>query len=241
MNTGAGKVSGSWETSRVSASIPPAEAPTTTRARVVLEPAAFDVVIAASARSLYRDPRGAACDGPTRSGGEMPPPLLELLPRDLALRVSLAEHVERRVAPARARAPRPPPDDGDDAGHHEAPEHQTDDDHAGHSPHHVHAMSPPRSDGMRKRLRNLTALPPRGALQRLHCARVVEVQHRIELLGQARLEVVTGTLALRPIDDADGTLESCPRQLLRDLDVVEHAQQEARHPHLVEQRFVTAA
>src|SRR6266540_6636081 len=48
----------------------------------------------------------------------------------------------------------------------------------------------------------------RDALEWLHGARFVEMQHGIELIGQPRMEVVAHPFGLRPVDDANRPLES---------------------------------
>src|SRR5438552_856771 len=64
-------------------------------------------------------------------------------------------------------------------------------------------------------LRHLARVPPRGALEGLDGARLVEVQHGVELLGQPRAEVVARALGVRTIDHADGPLEAGAAQAPR--------------------------
>jgi NAD(P)-dependent dehydrogenase (short-subunit alcohol dehydrogenase family) len=56
-------------------------------------------------------------------------------------------------------------------------------------------------------LRRLGVVPSRAALQRLDRPRDIDVDHRIELLGQLREEVVTLAFGLGPVDHADRTFE----------------------------------
>src|SRR6266513_1225347 len=78
-----------------------------------------------------------------------------------------------------------------------------------------------------------------NALERLDRARLVDVQHGVELIGEPRVEVVASALGFRKVNDSDRALQarfaekSCERAPPK----IEH---EARDVDLVEQRFVTA-
>src|SRR5712691_1980804 len=63
-------------------------------------------------------------------------------------------------------------------------------------------ISNPAGEGLRH-----LGLRRADPLQRLHRAGLVDVDDRVELLGQAGVEVVAEPLGLRPIDDADRALE----------------------------------
>ena len=63
-------------------------------------------------------------------------------------------------------------------------------------------------DSKRKRFGRLAGFPLRNGIQRLHRSGLIEVKHRVELLGQARVEVVARPLRIRTIDNADSALES---------------------------------
>src|SRR3954453_9934473 len=88
-------------------------------------------------------------------------------------------------------------------------------------------------------LRRLAAVPHRCRLQRFERTRLIEVQDRIELRGQAGGEVVADALRLRPVDDADRPFEA---RLAHESAALLPAQrqQEARDARLVEERLDAA-
>src|SRR3989442_8493200 len=90
-----------------------------------------------------------------------------------------------------------------------------------------------------ERLRHVAGLPARRALEWLQRARLVEMQHEIELFRQARAEIVAHALRAGTIDDADGPLEPRRRQRARHLQIVTKRKQETGTPGVVEQAFVT--
>src|SRR6476469_8894044 len=66
------------------------------------------------------------------------------------------------------------------------------------------------------------------------------MQNEIELLRQARVEVVACALRLGQIEDTDRPLEPGCRQCGGDVDIVAQRQQETRNRHVMEQPFVAA-
>src|SRR4028119_1210953 len=52
-----------------------------------------------------------------------------------------------------------------------------------------------------------SAWPPDQLLQRPHCIGAVVVDHRVELVGEDRLEIVALALAVRRVDHSDGALQ----------------------------------
>src|SRR5438445_12652594 len=60
----------------------------------------------------------------------------------------------------------------------------------------------------RKCLRQFTFIPNTRALQRLDCARLVNVNDGVELLRQTRMKIMTQPLALRPIDHTNRALQA---------------------------------
>ena len=62
------------------------------------------------------------------------------------------------------------------------------------------------SERSRVSLGGFAQRPALGALERLDCARLVDVDERVVLLGDARGEPVALALGLRPVDDTDRTL-----------------------------------
>ena len=73
-------------------------------------------------------------------------------------------------------------------------------------------------------------------LQRLDPAGAVDVDHGVELHGEAGVKVVAGALGIRPIDHADGALE--PRLAQAWHAATGEREQEAVDPHIVEERLV---
>src|SRR5207302_562261 len=61
-------------------------------------------------------------------------------------------------------------------------------------------------------LRQLARFPLAGSFQRLDGASFVYMNHRVELLRQARFEVMAHALGFRQIDHADGALQPFLRQ-----------------------------
>src|SRR5437660_854768 len=61
-------------------------------------------------------------------------------------------------------------------------------------------------------LRQLARFPLAGSLQRLDGTGFVYMNHRVELLRQTRLEVVTHALGFRQIDHTDGALQALARE-----------------------------
>ena len=57
-------------------------------------------------------------------------------------------------------------------------------------------------------LRQFSGVPARVALQRIECAGMVQVNHRVELLRQAALKVMAPALGFRAVYDTDGALET---------------------------------
>src|SRR5205823_8645697 len=64
-----------------------------------------------------------------------------------------------------------------------------------------------RSERGRVGLRQLAALPAGRPLERHQRARLVEVDDRVELVGQPGVKVVAPALGLRAVDHPDGALE----------------------------------
>jgi hypothetical protein len=91
----------------------------------------------------------------------------------------------------------------------------------------------------RIRLRRVATLPAGRALQRLDGARLVDVDHRVELVGQSRPEVVADALGLRPVDHADCPLQPWLTQSeSQRLGSAAQAEVEPRDLDGMEQRFV---
>src|SRR5207237_8121728 len=91
----------------------------------------------------------------------------------------------------------------------------------------------------RKRLLDLAA--DRGtALERLDRPRLVEVQHRVELIGESRMEVMARALGLGTINDSDRAFEPRLAQSFGKRAVTAKIEHEARHVDLVKQRLVAA-
>src|SRR5438552_1518198 len=79
-------------------------------------------------------------------------------------------------------------------------------------------------------LRQLARFPLAGSLQRLHGAGFVYMNHRVELLRQTRLEVVTHALGFRQIDHTDGALQALARERLLHLAV--RAREQYKFPQI---------
>src|SRR5438552_15133642 len=77
----------------------------------------------------------------------------------------------------------------------------------------------------------------RDALEWLHGARFVEMQHGIELIGQPCMEVVAHPFGLRPVDNADRPLESRSAQALHG-SATAQTKHETADAQLVKQRFI---
>src|SRR5205823_1177196 len=90
------------------------------------------------------------------------------------------------------------------------------------------------------RLRQLAGVPLGRALERLHRARLVEVQHRVELLRQARAEVVALALGVGTVDHADRPLEAGVVQARRHEVALAPGEQETRPLRRVEHHLVAA-
>src|SRR5262245_29845470 len=102
--------------------------------------------------------------------------------------------------------------------------------------------APPRTgvpalDGKRKGLWRLAAFPSGRAFQRFERARLVEVDHRVELVGEPGVEVVTQPLRLGPVDDADRALEARTAQVFDRL-LGAQMEEKGRNRDLVEEQFV---
>src|SRR5688500_13538150 len=69
----------------------------------------------------------------------------------------------------------------------------------------------------RVRLRRLRRVLGGRALERLDGARLVHVNHRVELLAQPRVEVVAEALRIRAVDHADRALQARLAQKLQRL------------------------
>src|SRR6185437_2941972 len=89
-------------------------------------------------------------------------------------------------------------------------------------------------------LRRLPGCPPRGWLERLDRARLIKVQHRVELTGQARVEVVTHALGLRRVDHANRALETLVMQRVRHVAAVAQSQEEARQARVVKEPLIAS-
>src|SRR5688500_7692626 len=88
--------------------------------------------------------------------------------------------------------------------------------------------------------RLLARLPVRLAFERLDRPRLVEVEHGVELLGEARVEVMAQPLGLRAVDDADGALQPRPCQEVARRSLLAEVEHEALDTGLVEQSLVAA-
>src|SRR5437763_7513008 len=75
-----------------------------------------------------------------------------------------------------------------------------------------------------KRFRRLHLIPFRLALERLHAARFVKMNDRIELLGEIGIEVVALPFRLRPINDANRAFEPALRQYFAGLTLARQRQ-----------------
>ena len=65
------------------------------------------------------------------------------------------------------------------------------------------------------------------------------MQDRVELIGQARVKVMTHQFRFRPVDHADGAFEPFITQRRRDIDVVSKSEKEIWNIDFVKKRFVT--
>src|SRR5205814_3066865 len=86
----------------------------------------------------------------------------------------------------------------------------------------------------------LARLPQRVSLKRFERTRLVQVNDGVELLRQACIEVVTLSLRLRQIDDADGALKARPAQSTCGLPAIAQGEQKPRQSYVVKQSFIAA-
>src|SRR6185295_12950231 len=91
----------------------------------------------------------------------------------------------------------------------------------------------------RERLRHFTGFPLASTFKRLDRARFIEVQHRVELIGQSSVKVMTEPFRLRQIDHTDGSLEPLPPKRGLCGAWFSEIEKEASRAHIVEQRFIT--
>src|SRR4051812_48161015 len=89
----------------------------------------------------------------------------------------------------------------------------------------------------RPRFRRFAFVPTCGAIERLQRLRPVEMDHHVELRGQARIEIVAPALGLGSIDDADGALELRPLERASGLRLLE-IDPERRVPAVMERALV---
>src|SRR5688572_24644160 len=87
---------------------------------------------------------------------------------------------------------------------------------------------------------HLAARPAGGPFERLDRPCLVDVDQRVELVGQAGIEVVADTLGLRAIDHADSPLQLPVAQPFDRRAAITQAQQKARNTAGMEQRLVAA-
>src|SRR5205085_7822164 len=66
------------------------------------------------------------------------------------------------------------------------------------------------------------------------------MDHGVELLRQARVEIVALPLRLRQVDDADGALKTRPAQSARNSFTLAQGEQKLRQLYFVKQGFITA-
>src|SRR4051812_11877923 len=95
----------------------------------------------------------------------------------------------------------------------------------------------------REGLGHFGGVPAGGALQRGDGGGLVEVDDRVELVGQGGVEVVAQALGLGSVDDADRPLQPARAQQVRRAAAVgaragPQAEQERGHPGVVENPFV---
>lgn len=95
-----------------------------------------------------------------------------------------------------------------------------------------------RSDAEGKRLGSFARVPLGGALERLDRARLVDVDHRVELVLQPDVEVMALALRFGTVDDADRSLE--PRRCKRLYPARPHRHQETLLSDLMEELFDAA-
>src|SRR2546427_344703 len=93
---------------------------------------------------------------------------------------------------------------------------------------------------VRERLRRFARTPPRSNLQRFHRSSLIEVYHRLELVGEPRVEVVADPLRFREIDHSNRALKLRCAQYLREKPVVPKEGHELRYLDLVKQGFIAA-
>src|SRR6202163_1034613 len=91
-----------------------------------------------------------------------------------------------------------------------------------------------------ERLRKLARFPLFSGFQRFDRARLVEMEHRVELIRQSRVEIMALPLGFGTVDHTDRPLEPRHGQLLHHRVAVIQDEQEAVTPRGVEQRLVAA-
>src|SRR5438067_7103296 len=94
------------------------------------------------------------------------------------------------------------------------------------------------SDSVREGLGRLAGFPLGRALERLNGARLVEVDHGVELIPQPGLEVVADAFGLRSIDDAYRPLQARLPKARRQLAAIAQCERDARAPDRVEEGLV---
>src|SRR5512133_1749308 len=95
------------------------------------------------------------------------------------------------------------------------------------------------SESTRKCFFNFAGLPFCCALQRLDRASMIVMQDRVELVGQARVKVMTHQFRFRPVDHTDGAFEPFITQRRCDIVVVSKSEKEVWNVDFVKKRFVT--